>query len=103
MRERGKKVNILILSTRIPYPLTAGFRIRIYNTAKYLKSAGHTMGLIQLSSSKLSKHDEEHLREVFDSIIIIKISKIESIKNLFTCIFRRQIPFQVALYQNKDM
>ena len=34
-------MKILILSSRIPYPLTAGFRIRIYHGAKRLKEAGH--------------------------------------------------------------
>lgn len=94
-------MKILILSTRILYPLTAGFRIRIYNTAKYLKKAGHSVGLLQLTSQGRSNQYEQELREVFDYVETIPIRKIEAIYNLMKCVFNSRLPFQVALYQNR--
>jgi hypothetical protein len=94
-------MKILILSTRVPYPLTAGFRIRIYNTAKYLKSAGHSVGLLQLSSRRPGNPYERELKEVFDHIETIPLNKTEAVFNLAKCLLTKKYPFQVALYQNK--
>lgn len=95
-------MKILILSTRIPYPLTAGFRIRIYNTAKYLKNAGHSMGLLQISPNKQSNHYERELGEVFEMIETFQMNKTEAFWNLFKCLFNNDCPFQVALYKNRQ-
>jgi hypothetical protein len=93
-------MKILVLSSRIPYPLTAGFRIRIYNTAKYFKNAGYSVGLLYLSANKPSSDYERELKNVFDYVESVQMNKTESLWNLFKGIFIRQIPFQVALYKS---
>lgn len=95
-------MKILFLSTRIPYPLTAGFRIRIYNEAKYLKRAGHQVSLLYMGNSADYQNYKQELENVFDKVYLIQISKIEVILNLCKTVFNIAKPFQVALYESRD-
>ncbi len=77
-------MRILMLSYRIPFPLTAGFRIRIFNSAKYLKKSGHTIDLMFLGKhSELEKYNDE-LRTVFDEMWCFEVEPLEVVWNLFT-------------------
>ncbi|MEG0897666.1 MAG: glycosyltransferase family 4 protein [Ruthenibacterium sp.] len=96
-------MKILMVCTRIPYPLTAGFRIRTYNEAKYAKKAGHSVDLIYMDASRQSENYSNELSEAFDNIFCQKVSKIEATLNLIKAIFDPQLPLQVALYKNREM
>lgn len=93
-------MKILFLSTRIPYPLTAGFRIRIYNEAKYLKKAGHQISLMYIGNLEDYQRYKQELKIVFDKIYLIQLNKIEAIFNLCKTVFNPVKPFQVALYES---
>nr|WP_282432429.1 glycosyltransferase family 4 protein [Syntrophobotulus glycolicus] len=71
----------------------------MFNTAKHLKSAGHSVGLLQLTSQEKS-YDQE-LKDVFDYVETIPLRKTEVICNLLKCLFNHRRPFQVGLYQNR--
>lgn len=90
-----------MLSSRIPYPLTAGFRIRIYNEAKYFKLHGHSVDLLYIGSQEDYERNKKYLEEVFDAVYHIPMKKIEIAKNLIMASFQ-SVPFQVALYRNKE-
>ena len=64
-------MRILVLSSRIPYPLTAGFRIRIYNGAKYLKRGGNQVDLLFLGKKKEIEKYREELHAVFKNVYVI--------------------------------
>ena len=68
---------LLIVSTRVPYPLTDGVRIRIYNTAKYL-SRDFDVGLACLTYEAYTEEHLEALRTVFSEVSVQKVS-------LFSC------------------
>ncbi|MAT39655.1 MAG: hypothetical protein CL946_08625 [Ectothiorhodospiraceae bacterium] len=68
---------ILILSTRVPYPLIDGVRIRIYNTAKYL-SRHYTVDLLCLSDTDYDPRAQKELEKVFRAVRIIRISRFAS-------------------------
>ena len=92
-----------MVSYRIPYPLTAGFRIRIFNEAKYLKSMGHEIDLVYTGKSKECDRYRVKLEEVFNHIECFEIKKKEVFCNLFTHTLTRKKPFQVSLYWNREM
>ena len=96
-------MRVLMISTRIPYPLTAGFRIRIYNEAKYLKKNGHIVDLIYFSKEKESKEYKEKLEEIFTEIHNVHLNKIESLVHILRKSIFGKLPFQVSLYLNKRM
>jgi len=60
---------ILVLYSRIPYPLIGGDRIRIYYTGKTL-SRRHKVDLVCLNEGKVRKEYKEKLKEVFNEVII---------------------------------
>ena len=89
-----------MLSSRIPYPLTAGFRIRIFNEAKYFKQHGHKVGLLYLGSKEEYNKYKNDLTTVFDKIYFVSTSKTSIFANLIKACLSNK-PFQVALYSNK--
>ena len=93
-------MNILMLSSRIPYPLTAGFRIRIFNEAKYFKSDGNNVDCLYLGDRSEYRKYKNNLTQIFRKVYCIPFSKIEAVKQLFKCIGNKDLPFQVQLYQN---
>jgi len=94
------KKTILMLSTRIPYPLTAGFRIKIYTESKYFKNDGYVVDLMYIGSLEEYNKYKEDLRVVFRHVYRIDRSKPEIAMNVICNIFKRDTPFQVALYKN---
>lgn len=91
---------ILMLSTRIPYPLTAGFRIKIYTESKYFKRDGYIVDLMYIGSLEEYNKYKEPLHAVFRHVYRIERSKPEIARNVVCNIFKRDIPFQVVLYKN---
>lgn len=93
-------MNILILSSRIPYPLTAGFRIRIYNVAKYFKNDGNSVDLLYMGSKAEYEKYKDDLLKVFRNVYCIPFSKVEALFHLSRCAFSFHLPLQVQLYRN---
>lgn len=93
-------MNILILSSRIPYPLTAGFRIRIFNVAKYFKNDGNNVDLLFMGKKEEYEKYKDDLHEVFRNVYYTQLSKTEILIHLIKCAFHFYLPFQVQLYQS---
>ena len=96
-------MKILMISYRLPYPLTAGYRIRIYNEAKYLKNEGHQIDLVFLGKMEELEKYKFQLHEVFDHITCYSICWREVTFNLITKTLLQHKPLQVSLYWNKKM
>lgn len=94
-------MKVLMLSSRIPYPLTAGFRIRIYNEAKHFHDIGAKVDLLYIGSLNDYENYKEALSNVFDEIMVVPTKKLEIAMNLFSALLTKE-PFQVALYRNKQ-
>lgn len=88
-----------MLSSRIPYPLTAGFRIRIYNEAKYFARDGHRVDLLYFHEDP--EEYREELSRVFTRLYCVPLSKGKSALNLVKGALGSGLPFQVLLYQSK--
>lgn len=95
-----KKRNILIISSRIPYPLTAGFRIRIYNVAKYFKNDGNAVDLLYMGSKAEYEKYKIDLHQVFRNVYFVPFSKLKALFHLGRCICSFHLPLQVQLYQS---
>ena len=86
-------MKILMVSYRIPYPLTAGYRIRIFNEAKYLKSMGHELDLVFTGKNEECSRYAAQLGKVFSHIRCFEIKKTEVLHNLLTCTLIAGKPF----------
>ena len=96
-------MKIMVISNRIPYPLTAGFRIRIFNEAKYLRSMGHEVDLVFIGKKEELDQYGNFLSDVYNHIKCFEIRKGEVLLNLFTHTLIQGKPFQVSLYWNREM
>ena len=87
---------ILILSSRIPYPLIGGDRIRIYNTGKVLSSQ-YKVDLACISEGKVRKEYVEKLKEIFHKVILFPYPHLRFKWNAFKGIFSNE-PLQAHYY-----
>lgn len=87
---------ILILSSRIPYPLIGGDRIRIYNTGKIL-SRRYKVDLACIGEGKVRKEYIEKLKEIFHKVILFSYPHLRFKWNAFKGIFSRE-PLQAHYY-----
>jgi len=92
---------ILVLYSRIPYPLIGGDRIRIYNTAKIL-SRGYKVDLLCINEGKIKNEYIEKLKEVFNEVIYFSYHPLRFKWNAFKGLFLRK-PLQVSYYYFKEV
>lgn len=97
------KKRVLMLSSRIPYPLTAGFRIRIYNEAKYFRKAGWEVDLLCMGKKEDESAFRNELAKVFSHIYVIPMRLPEVVGNLLLNILNPDEPFQNALYKSRQL
>lgn len=80
---------ILYLAFRFPFPLTDGYRIRVYNYCRCLKNIGYKVDLLFIyEDEKEYVLFLEEVKDVFENIIPIKLNKFEKIKNLLTSLLK---------------
>ena len=94
-------MNILIITTRVPYPPYRGDKLKIFNIARQL-SKNNSVTILTLLRSKSQIKEIEELKKHNFNVIFVKISFIESCLNIIKAIFSN-IPFQVAWYSSQLM
>jgi sugar transferase (PEP-CTERM/EpsH1 system associated) len=94
-------LNVLIITTRIPYPPYRGDKLKIFNIAKQLAKR-NTVTIITFLRSRNQIKEIEELKKYNFKVIYIKISILESCINIIRAIFS-SIPFQVAWYRSEEM
>lgn len=98
------KKNILVLTSRLPYPVIGGDKLRIYNICDYLNKAGYKLTLVSFvendAEEKLSKEAAEG--DIFFKILTVKLPKYRSYINSFCGLFGKN-PLQISYYFSKKM
>ena len=92
---------ILILYSRIPYPLIGGDRIRVYYTGKAL-SRRYKVDLVCLNEGKVREEHAKKLKEIFNEVIIFPYSRYKFRYNALAGVVSRK-PLQVHYYRFKKM
>ena len=95
----NKKLTILQITNRVPYPLNDGGNIATYNVTKYLNKLGHNVILASLNTKK-------HFQ---DSSVLSNIAKVYSINidttlspfGMFIGLFR-SLPYNVSRFISED-
>jgi polysaccharide biosynthesis protein PslH len=91
---------LLVILSRVPYPLDKGDKLRAYNQIKFLSSS-FDIDLIALSDGYYPKNAKEELEKYCKSVTIISFSRFTAFFNLFRTFFTK-LPFQVGyFYFNK--
>ena len=96
-------MKIFILTTRFPYPLDKGDKLRIFNQIKIL-SKFHKIYLCSLNfyNIKVKKNYIELLENYCEEIHIVNTSNLSIIKNILLSSFNK-LPFQTIFFYNKQI
>jgi polysaccharide biosynthesis protein PslH len=92
-------MNILFLTSRLPYPPHQGDRLKIYNFIRIL-SRRHKITLLTIVDNAEEEILANQLSDFCDRIVTVKLPSYWRYINLLTNIFSNR-PFQVSYYQSK--
>jgi sugar transferase (PEP-CTERM/EpsH1 system associated) len=90
-------VKLLFLTSRFPFPLEKGDKLRAYYFIKHL-SLKHEIYLFAVNEDNPDEKSLEELRPFCKAIEVVQISKTQSVVNLAKAIFQKNIPFQTAYF-----
>ena len=94
-------MKILILSSRFPYPIEKGDKLRLYHQIKEL-SRNHEIYLVSLSTETVNQDSLEAIAEFCEEIKVFKISKWFSSLKALIAISGNQ-PSQVSYFYRKSI
>ena len=94
-------MKLIFLTSRFPYPINKGDKLRSYNQIKEL-SIQNDIYLISLSESKVSERSIVELNKYCKSVHVYHISLINRIFNLFKTLINNR-PFQVNYFYHQKI
>jgi len=95
-----KRNNIIILTSRFPFPLEKGDKLRIYHQIKHL-AKNHKLYLISLNTEKrITKNQKKELKKYCEDIYIIELTLWERLMNLLIAFLNKE-PLQVGYFYSK--
>ena len=97
-----KKKKILYLTTRLPFPVIGGDKLRIHNILKQLKLKGHKITLVSLVTSEDDLEACYKNNDFFDELIPVKFDKKLAYLNAVKAVFNDK-PFIVEYFYSKTM
>lgn len=93
-------MRILFLTSRFPYPLEKGDKLRAYHQIIEL-SRKHEIILVSVTDSKIGNESLEALKPYCRKILVHEISRFQTILNLIKTLFSSK-PFQVGYFYSKS-
>ena len=94
-------MKLIFLTSRFPYPINKGDKLRSYHQIKEL-SIQNDIYLISLSESKVSERSIVELNKYCKSVHVYHISLINRIFNLFKTLINNR-PFQVNYFYHQKI
>ncbi len=92
-------MKIVVITSRVPYPLEKGDKLRIYHQMKEL-SVQNEVYLIAIDNEHVAAEHIQHLEQFCKKVIVYKNSFLSQAWNLFLGIFSDK-PFQVHYFYDK--
>jgi polysaccharide biosynthesis protein PslH len=97
-------VKIVVLTSRFPYPLEKGDKLRIYYQMRELVARGHKIVLITLAENEVQSADFQQVKQFCSAVHVFKLSKFSIFLNILRNILRGgKMPFQVAYFYNQSI
>ena len=93
-----KRPRILALSSRVPYPLAGGDRLRVYHMLRGLQQAGD-VELLCLSEGTPDASAAQHLQDQFSNVTIMPFSPVRFRVNAALSVVTPGEPIQVGYYR----
>lgn len=92
-------MKLLVIASRIPFPLEKGDKLRIYHQVKELSKNNEVL-LCCLHTKSVTEEAKIELQKICKQVAFIKLSKWKIPFNLFFAFFSN-LPFQVAYFYQK--
>lgn len=96
----AQKKNLLIVSSRFPYPLEKGDKLRLFNQIKDL-SEHFNLHLFSISESTISRTDQQEVLKYVDHLYIHELSLVNKLSQLCFGLWSKK-PLQVHYFYNKQ-
>lgn len=96
------KKKILYLTTRLPYPVVGGDKLRMYNILKQLKSLGYDITLISLVNKDDDIEGAKQHNEFYTHLITVPFNKKLAYLYAAKAVFNDK-PFIVEYFYSKEM
>ena len=93
-------MKIVMLTSRFPYPLEKGDKLRAYHQLRTLSKL-HEVHLITIADFNVSKQEMEALRPIVASLHVLKINPLTRLISLLKAVFQKT-PFQIAFFYNEQ-
>lgn len=97
-----RPLRILALSSRVPYPVIGGDRLRVYNFLRILADR-HSVDLVSLHEDKVPKDTINHLEGFLGQVSLFPHSSWHSRVNAVLNFVGRRVPLQVGYYLFPDV
>jgi polysaccharide biosynthesis protein PslH len=94
-------MKIFVITSRIPWPLEKGDKLRIYHQLKHL-SKNNEIFLCCLSDEKLPAAGMENLQSICSQVEILPLNKLLIVWRMFLAIFSDR-PFQVQYFYQRHV
>ena len=99
-------VKLLVLTSRFPYPLEKGDKLRIFHQIREL-SRYHEIVLCSLAEEQVQDIDYQEVKQYCSKIFILNLNKktvvFNILRNILSLPFRLNLPFQVAYFFSKNI
>ncbi|MBK9419963.1 MAG: glycosyltransferase [Flavobacteriales bacterium] len=92
-------MRLLVVLSRMPYPLEKGDKLRAYHLVKRL-AKHHRIYLFCLSDQRIKDEHLEHLRTFCANIRVVHLSRWRILSRMATSVFSR-LPFQVGYFHHR--
>jgi sugar transferase (PEP-CTERM/EpsH1 system associated) len=93
-------MKIVVVLSRVPYPLIKGDKLRAFNQIKAL-SKKHDIYLFALNDSRLHPEALQHLEPFCKAIKIVRLPKLTILLNLLLTFLFKKLPLQTAYFYNR--
>ncbi len=90
---------LLVITSRFPFPLDKGDKLRAYHQIKQLSNY-YQIQLVCLTDQDVNHKQKEELSKYCHTITVFKLTKLQLLLNLFRALFTKK-PIQVAYFYQK--
>lgn len=92
-------MRLLVVLSRMPYPLEKGDKLRAYHLVKRLAKS-HEIFLFCLSDQQIKPEDEAHLKSFCKHIQVVDLPRWRILARMVSALFSR-LPFQVSYFHHR--
>lgn len=94
-------MKLLVLTSRFPYPIEKGDKLRIYHQLRLL-SKRYELVLVSLTDQPIAPEDQAHIEDMVARLYVFRLQKVGIFWHLLKALILGQ-PFQMAYFYRKSI